>query len=245
MICFLTAAAPDRPTPSRRTLALLVTPIVALVIASNIGDVLTTTWAQDHPLALVALNARSRILVLTTNQLDTVPYYVVGTLRLLISDPLFYLLGMFYGDNALQWMERKAPTYGDLLRRAERYFGKAAYPLVFVAPNNFICLFAGAAGMPIAAFLVLNVTGTVVRLYLIRVVGATFDEPIQAVLDFFARYRLQLFVLSIVIVGLSVWSERRKGKGEIGAIRDLEEELAHPGAGPLDEVDPAETDGAS
>jgi membrane protein DedA with SNARE-associated domain len=231
----LTAAAPDRPTPSRRTLALLVTPIVVLVIASNIGDLLTTTWAQDHPLALVALNARNRILVLTTNQLDTVPYYVVGTVRLLLSDPLFYLLGMLYGDNALAWMERKAPTYGDLLRRVEKFFGKAAYPLVFIAPNNYICLFAGAAGMPVAAFIILNVSGTVVRLYLIRVVGATFDQPIQNVLDFFARYRWQLLIASFVLVGLSVWSERRKGKGEIGEILDLEAELSNPGDGPLDE----------
>ena len=226
---------PDRPAPSRRTLALLVTPIVVLVIASNIGDLLTTTWAQDHPLALIALNARNRILVLTTNQLDTIPYYVVGTVRLLLSDPLFYLLGMLYGDNALKWMERKAPTYGDLLRRVERFFGKAAYPLVFIAPNNYICLFAGAAGMPVAAFLVLNVAGTVARLYLIRVVGATFDKPIQDVLDFFARYRLQLLIVSILLVGLSVWNERRKGKGDIGEILDLEAELSHPGEGPLDE----------
>jgi membrane protein DedA with SNARE-associated domain len=232
----LTAAVPDRPAPSRRTLALLVTPIVVLVVMSNIGDLLTTTWAQDHPLALIALNARNRILVLTTNQLDTIPYYVVGTVRLLLSDPLFYLLGMLYGDNALAWMERKAPTYGDLLRRVEKFFGKAAYPLVFIAPNNYICLFAGAAGMPVAAFLLLNVTGTVARLYLIRVVGATFDEPIQNVLDFFARYRLQLLILSIVLVGLSVWSERRKGKGEIGEILDLEAELSHPGDGPLDDA---------
>src|SRR3954470_4610809 len=235
MIWPLTAAVPDRPKPSRRTLALLVTPIVVLVIASNIGDLLTTTWAQDHPLALITLNARNRILVLTTNQLDTIPYYVVGTLRLLVSDPLFYVLGMLYGDSALSWMERKAPTYGDLLRRVERFFGKAAYPLVFIAPNNYICLFAGAAGMPIISFLILNISGTWLRLYLIRVVGATFDEPIQAVLDFFARYRLQLLVLSVVLVGVSVLTERRKGKGDIGEILDLEAELAHPGDGPLDD----------
>ena len=235
MIWPLTAAAPDRPNPSRRTLALLVTPIVVLVIMSNVGDLLTTTWAQDHPLALISLNARNRIRVLTTNQLDTVPYYAVGTLRLLLSDPLFYLLGMLYGDNALAWMERKAPTYGDLMRRVERFFGKAAYPLVFIAPNNYICLFAGAAGMPIGFFLILNVSGTVLRLYLIRVVGAAFDEPIQDVLDFFARYRLQLLILSVLLVGLSVWSERRKGKGDIGEILDLEAELSRPGEGPLDE----------
>jgi membrane protein DedA with SNARE-associated domain len=212
--------------PSRRTLALLVTPIIILVICSNIGDLLTTTWAKDHPLALIALNARSRILVLTTNQLDPVPYYTVGTLRLLVSDPLFYLLGFFYGERAVSWMEQKAPTYGGFLRTVEKWFGKASYPLVFIAPNNFICLVAGAAGMPIAVFLVLNVTGTIARLWLIRVIGSAFDAPIEAVLDFFARYRLQLFILSLILVGFTVWNERRLGRGEIGTIRELEDELA-------------------
>jgi membrane protein DedA with SNARE-associated domain len=229
MIKPLDAAAPgDHPSshPSRRTLALLVTPIIILIICSNIGDALTTTWAKDHPLALIALNARNRILVLTTNQLDALPYYTVGTLRLLVSDPLFYLLGLFYGERAVSWMEQKAPTYGRYLRTLEKWFGKASYPLVFIAPNNFICLVAGAAGMPISIFFVLNITGTLARLWLIRVIGSAFDAPIESVLDFFARYRWQLFIISVILVGFTVWNERRLGRGELETIRELEEELA-------------------
>jgi membrane protein DedA with SNARE-associated domain len=203
-----------------------VTPIIILVICSNIGDALTTTWAKDHPLALVALNARNRILVLTTNQLDALSYYTVGTLRLLVSDPLFYLLGVFYGERAVSWMEKKAPTYGGMLRTLEKWFGKASYPLVFIAPNNFICLVAGSAGMPLGIFFFLNITGTLARLWLIRVIGATFDAPIGSILDFFSRYRWQLFILSVVLVGFTVWNERRLGRGEIETIRELEEELA-------------------
>ena len=51
------------------------------------------------------MNARNRNLILVTNQLDAVSYYGVATVRLLLSDPLFFLIGYWYGDTALTWME--------------------------------------------------------------------------------------------------------------------------------------------
>jgi membrane protein DedA with SNARE-associated domain len=219
------AAAADHHRPSRTKLVLTIAPIVGLIICSNIGDALTTTWAEDHPLALIALNSRNRVLVLTTNQLDAFPYYAVATLRLLASDPLFFLLGRWYGDTAIEWIEKRSPTYGDIVRRAEHGFGKAAYPLVLLAPNQWICLLAGGAGMSVAAFFTLNLVGTIGRLYLIRVVGETFESPIGDVLDFFREYRWPLLAGSIVLVLIVVWNEWRRGKGDIGALRDLEHEI--------------------
>ncbi len=214
-----------RPQPNRRTAALLITPIICLVIAAYVGDALTTTWARDHPLALLALNARNRIVLLVTNQLDPVSYYVVGTLRLLLSDPLFFLLGLNYGDRAIQWIERQSSFFGEQVRVWEKGFTKASYPLVFLAPNNIICLFAGASGMPLPAFIVLNVTGTIGRLYLLRVVGDVFADPISSVLDFFGHYRWPLLALSVGTVALVLLLERRKGKGEILELLELEQEL--------------------
>jgi membrane protein DedA with SNARE-associated domain len=215
----------QRPRPSRGKLVATITPIIALIICSNIGDALTTTWAEEHPLALIALNSRNRVLVLTTNQLDAVSYYVVGTIRLLLSDPLFFLLGRWYGDTAIRWIEERSPTYGQLARQAERGFSKAAYPLVLVAPNQWICLLAGAAGMSVVAFFALNIVGTLGRLYLIRVLGETFEAPIDDVLGFFRDYRLPLLIGSVVLVVVIGWNEARRGKGDIGAIRDLEHEI--------------------
>lgn len=214
-----------RPRPSRRTAVALITPIIVLVIFSYIGDALTTTWADQHPLPLLMLNARNRVVLLVTNRLDPLPYYLVGTLRLLISDPLFFLLGMFYGDSAIAWVQRKSKTFGEYVRIYERGFQKAAYPLVFVAPNNFICLFAGAAGMPLVAFVVLNVTGTVARLYLLRVAGDVFSSPINSVLGFFADYRLPLLALSVVSVLAIVVIDQRRGTGEIAELLELEDQL--------------------
>jgi membrane protein DedA with SNARE-associated domain len=228
------ATAPARPRPSRRALTMIVTPIIILVVASWIGDASAAYLVDHHPLWLMALNARNRNLLLVTNYVDTIPYYLVGTLRLLLSDPLFYLLGYLYGDAGVKWMEAKAPTYGKLMRSAERFFSIATYPLVFLAPNNFICLFAGAAGMSIPVFLVLNVSGTIVRLYVLRVTGDLLDEPIQNVLDFIRDYRVPLIILSVLLVLLSIWNERRQGSGEIEALTHIDDEL-----GVADEEDPA------
>lgn len=220
-----------RARPSRAKLALVVAPLVAMVAANYIGDALTTTWADRHPLALIALNSRNRILALTTNQLDPASYYLVAGARLLLSDPLFFLLGRWYGDSAVRWVESKWASQGQLLRAFERAYAKWAYPLVFVAPNNAICLFAGAAGMAVPIFLILNVAGTAVRLWLIRMFGEAFESPIDSVLDVFARYRVPLLVASVTLVAVSFLLDRRRGGGDLGVIRELEQELEHDDPG--------------
>ena len=219
----MTEPETERPAgrPSRSRVALVVAPIVGLIIAAYVGDALTTTLARDHPLLLVLLNARSRILVLTTNQLDTASYYLAAGLRLLASDPLFYLLGRWYGDAMIVWVEKRSKTFGEQIRLYERGFAKAAYPFVFIMPNPYICLFAGASGMRVGSFFTLNIAGTVARLYLIRRLGEAFDEPIQGLLRFFAHYRLPLFVISTALVVFIIWNDRRQGKDEIGSMLDL------------------------
>jgi membrane protein DedA with SNARE-associated domain len=123
-------------------------------------------------------------------------------------------------------MESKAPTYGKLMRSAEQFFSIAAYPLVFLAPNNFICLFAGASGMSIPVFFALNISGTLVRLWVLRVTGDIFDKPIQRVLEFIRDYRVPLLVLSVLLVLFSIWNERRQGGStEIEALTHLDDEL--------------------
>lgn len=210
---------------------------MALVVLAYVGDALTTTWADRHPLALTLLNARSRVLVLTTNQLDTWSYYLAAGARLLISDPLFYLLGYWYGDGALHWVERRSKSFGEQVRLYERAFAKAAYPLVVVAPNPWICLFAGASGMRVGIFFALNITGTLGRLYLIRRLGEAFEEPIGSVLDFFGRYRWPLLIASVVLVLFVVWSDRRSERSEINALLELGRD---PDAATESDVEPEE-----
>ncbi len=229
---------PAQPQPrpagpgNRLLLSAVVVALIVFVIASYVGDALAPSLVNDHPLLLIALNSRIRYLVLTVNLLDPASYFVVGLLRNVISDPLFYLLGYWYGIAAVRWMEKRTRTLGELLATVEHYFGRFGGPLVFIAPNNFICLLAGASRMRPAVFLALNISGTTARLIAIKILGEAFETPIDWLLDFIYDYRLPLMIISVVAVGFTVWNETRKGTSEIDRLRGLEEELEGPPAGP-------------
>ncbi len=225
-----TEARQPRRKPSRRAITVLGIPLAIITLLSYIGDAIMPGLVDEHPLLLIALNPRNRNLVLVTNQLDAWSYYIVGFFRLVLTDPLWFLIGYWYGETALRWAEQRTKTFGETLRVLERGFGKAAYPLVFVVPNNWICLFAGSAGMSIPVFIALNVSGTIARLWLVRVLGETFEAPIEAVLDFIRDYRLPLLALSIVIVAVMAALQYRKGGGELEGLTHLDEEMAETDA---------------
>lgn len=218
-----------RHHPSRRTLALVGAPIIGLIVLSNVGDALAPELVNSHPLTLLAMNARNRNLVLVTNNLDPLSYYLVGTLRLLLADPLFFLLGHWYGNTAIEWMEERTKSFGKLMRQMEGWFARGAYPVVFIAPNQYICLFAGAAGMSVPGFLIANVSGTVVRLFLIRRLGETFEAPLDDLLEFIRDNRTPLLIVSIALFAIVMVNEIRGSATGLEELADAaEEEDARP-----------------
>jgi membrane protein DedA with SNARE-associated domain len=207
------AVAPQTTPPSRRRLLLLAVPIAALIVMNNLGTALTTEWAERHPLALIALNSQNRTLILTTNQLDAWSYYLVGSIRLLVADPFFFLIGHWYGDTAITWLEHRTKSLGVLIRQWEGVFSKLAYPLIAFAPNNPLCLLAGATGMSVTGFFITNIAGTFARLYLIRRLGETFEAPLDDVLGFLRDNSTPLLIASIAIAAIFLFTELRGGTG--------------------------------
>ena len=206
----------------------IVRSIVALVLISQgaalLGDLFLAGIVDREPALLIALNPRNRNLALATNQLSALTYYTIGFVRLVISDPLYFLLGYWYGDRALAWTERRSRTYGPLVRDGERLFRKASYPLIFIAPNNIICALSAATGVRLPTFIALNLSGTVVRLILVRRIGAAFSSPIQSIIDFIARYRVPLLVLSAIAVAWTIFGEFRGNDSELKTLRSLGED---------------------
>jgi membrane protein DedA with SNARE-associated domain len=197
--------------------------LVFLVVLSNVGNILFASFVDQHPGWLIAMNASNRNLALSSGSLDAVTFYVVGFVRLFAPDLFFFWIGRWYGDAGIRWMERKAPTYGELLRQLETWFDKARFAVVAVAPNNPVCLFAGAAGMTYGAFLVANVVGTIARLVLIRAFSSVFEDLLGSIRGFIVDYRWPITALSIVLVALTVWNDRRGGRDGIGDLVNLEE----------------------
>jgi hypothetical protein len=67
------------------------------------------------------------------------------------------------------------------------------------------------------------------------VVGDIFDSPIQSILDFIKEYRVPLLAITVALVAFSVWNEHRLGKGEIGSLTHLEEDIEQIEAEEADE----------
>ena len=78
-----------------------------LIAIGTVANALTPWLLKNHPLWLVALEARNRNLLATASRVDVVPFVVFAVVRRMVSDPLFFLLGRLYGDRALRWAERR------------------------------------------------------------------------------------------------------------------------------------------
>ncbi len=207
----------------RIPLAILLTPIVILAVLGTVADIIGPGLITERPLLQMFLNPRNRYLLLASPQVDTVAFLLVGFVRLVLTDPLFYLLGVQYGDAALRWAERKAGDDIGFIRAAERFFARFGSVVILIAPSGYLCLLAGATGMRARRFITLDVVGTVGRLVLFRVLGETFKDELLGVLGFIQRYQWWLIGLSLVVVAIQ--SRRKTSSATLQSPSKLEEEI--------------------
>ena len=210
----------EGPRLPRTKLAMLVAPIVVLSAVGIVTTFATPYLSTRHPLLLIVLEARNRNLILARH-VDVVPFLVVGSLRRILTDPLYFLLGWYYGDRTVRWLEVKAGL-GSYARVMEKIFRKAAYPAVFFFPGAIVCALAGVVRMRFAAFLAVNVAGTLAAVITLRVFGDVFAGPVNAVLGFFDRHLLLSTVIFLGLAVLSVVAGRAEGKLSMKDIDDLE-----------------------
>lgn len=216
---------PQRPPPSRRTLTLIVGPILAVVVIGTLGNMFHPSLLKNNPLLLVAMEPRNRYLLLVADKVSFVPFLLVATIRRLVSDPLFYLLGYLYGESGVRWIERKMGDSAGLVRGMERGFAKAAPVMVFLFPGAIVCVLAGATGMRPLLFLALNVAGTITVVSLLYRFAEFFDGPLGAVNRFYANNNKLLTILSVVFTVLWLIQQRRQGRSELTSISSIEKEL--------------------
>lgn len=218
--------AADRFPLDRTAVALFAIPMAVLTVLGWIGDALAPTLLTEAPLVLLAFNPRLRNLVLVSPTVDAVPFVAVAVGRLVISDPLFFWFGRRYGDAAVRWMERRLGPSARPVLWFERAFKKAAYPMVALVPNNWICLLSGATAMSWWLFAFLNLGGTLARILGIRLVGDAFSDPIISINDWIGDNRVWLTAITVTIVILLVWRSARTGRDDIETPSELAEDLA-------------------
>lgn len=196
--------------------------IGAAIVAGWIGDALWAGLVDAHPLGLIALNAKPRYQLLTVNNLDAWTFYSFTTARLVVTKPLVWLVGAWYGHRAVAWAEQRSPRGAKAIGWVEARFGRFGWLVVLITSNNVVCLLAGSASFPLGWFLVLAVAGTLVRLWAIDVVGERFNGPIDEIIGFVGDHRIVVVTLSVAVVAGGLWWQHRAGRSQLDELADLE-----------------------
>jgi membrane protein DedA with SNARE-associated domain len=207
----------------RIPIALLVAPIVAATVMNMVGDAIGPRLITTNPALQIFLSPKNRYYLLAAPQLDAITFFSIGFVRLLLTDPMFFLLGYYHGDAALRWAEEKLGDNGPMIRTAERWFRKAAPLVILIAPTSYLNLLAGATGMKVRVYVILNLVGTAGRLALFWFAGEAFEDELESVLEFVRRYQWWLVGASVVIVSLQ--AARQAGKGMLDKPSDIAEEI--------------------
>jgi membrane protein DedA with SNARE-associated domain len=174
---------------------------------------------------LIALNPSWPNFLLVSNTLGPEIFFGFGIPRVLLSDPLYYLLGWWFGATAITWMERRTRTWGDMLRRVEDSFGRYGYLFLFALPYPQLLLLAGAARLPFLRVLVVRAAGIALRLYLVRRGGEAASGPLSRVTDFISEYRWPLLAVTVTLVVLSFVMELKKDDGTVESLAHLDDEM--------------------
>jgi membrane protein DedA with SNARE-associated domain len=182
--------------------------IALSLLLGTIGAILTPRLSTTHPLAMLWLEAADRNLLLARH-VSLLPYAIAGSLRRLVSDPLFYLAGHWYGDSALRRLE---PHLGPrTVRVGERLFQRAAYPMLIAFTGRVVSTLAGITGMSVVVFAFIAVVRTIAVVLFFHWLGGVFGTQIDAVLHVFNSYVIPSTVaIAVVVLGSAFVAQRRE-----------------------------------
>jgi membrane protein DedA with SNARE-associated domain len=210
-------------------IAWLLAPFGVVAATSLVADWIWPSLVTDHPLVLLAMSAKNRFLLLTAPQLTALAFFVVGFVRLLLTDPLTYLLGREYGEQALGWIEDKTSTAKpgrSYIRGAERLFARAAPLVILIAPSALWCMLAGAARMRVVTFVTCNVVGTVGRLILFWYAADALRAPLESLLETIEEWQTPLIGVTVALGVLQTVRTRRRRSGAPVEAPELEVDVA-------------------
>lgn len=220
----------------RTLLTLFLIPVTVLAVAGIVANAILPTLIAEVPALVPALTTRADRLLLVAPLLPGEVFLGIALVRELIGDPLFYLFGRRYGDVGIRWLEQRSGPDSRWLRTVERMFRRAAYVVVAVWPINIVCVLAGATKMRPLAFFSLNITGTLVRVGLIFVIGEVLADPIRSIVSFITDYQWYLTAITFTIVAVSLVFQGRRGRGAVESVDELQQQLADAEAALEDEA---------
>lgn len=206
--------------------------VIAAFVTALLGTAFSPTLVANRPLWLTALNANNRYLILVTSQVAAPGFFVIALLRRVIPTLAFFLLGHWYGERAVAWIEQREAGGGEAIRMIERVFARVGWWAVAIAPMPITCLLAGAAHYRPRRLVPLVIVSITARLVLIRWLGVQFSGTLQQIVDWIDRSRRPLLVVTIGLVVITLWSQRKRRAESFEELAALEDEAVDPISGP-------------
>ncbi len=193
------------PRPGRAVRWAVLGAAAALSALGLVTTALSPALASRHPLWLLALEAPIRNMLLAS-RVAIVPFLLVVTLRRLFGAVLYFLLGRWYGDAAVLWLERRAGRHGPKVRRVEGVVRAGAWPLVFVSPTAVVCTVAGAMGLRLPAFVLVSGAGSLTVGAVVYLAGGALKSPIASLVGGFEQHLVETtLAAAILVAGWAAW----------------------------------------
>ena len=209
------------PTPLQRNLVFGA--IGTAIVLGWVGDAFWASLVDRSPLTLLLLNAKPRYQILTVNELALWVFLPVALVRLVITKPLLWLTGGWYGPRTVDWIRGRSHRAGRLVHWAQRHFPRRGWMIMLITTSNPVCLLAGSVGYSLARLMIWAVLGTLIRLLAVVIVGDIFSDAISAFTGWVIDHRVPVVALSVTVVVAGIWWQRRKGTSELDELASLEE----------------------
>lgn len=200
------------PAPTPRTAPVWLAAFVALVVCTNIANVITSL-VERHPLLLVGLSARNRNIVLAAPSLPAWQWVVVAAVRLAASATVCHMIGRCYGDRALRWFWRFLGIPQEQVAKFEQQVNNAEWFVVpFFVGSNIVWALTGAAGTSWRRLAPMFAAGIAVRFALLWWLSRVFRSQLLSITKWMADNQLWLIGVSLALVVLVNVRNFRRGR---------------------------------
>jgi hypothetical protein len=195
---------------------LTIAAFLALVVCTNIANVVWADWVDEHPARLLALSSRLRYLVFTAaGGIDALPYGVIGGLRIAAAFIVCHLAGRAYRDDLLRVFTRYLGLTPEALDAYHRVLDKAEIVIIpWFAGSNIIAALTGVRKTAPARLVTLLAVGIAARLALFWwLATGPFEDEVKRVLKWVDRYTIPIIIGSFALVILVNVRNFRRGAG--------------------------------
>lgn len=171
----------------RRGVLVLTAVLFALgTTGTNVGPALV----DERPRLVLLLSSRNRNLFGAAPYVDATAFFAIGFVRILVAAVALYLVGRWYGDATVRWVERRAGGMPAEVRWIERVVARSQSVAVLVFPgSNVVNALVGHAKMPPRRYVPLACVGIAAKLAFYWWLGDVFESQIRATIAWIDRWQ--------------------------------------------------------